>query len=323
MGLETTQFIAGLTAAWPVASDPKSQGDDHLRLIKGALQATFPNASKAFYLPAASVVAANQILLAADQNKIVMISTASGELTVALPTLTAGDAGWSCEIMKTSTDANGITVSPASGTITSKVGATNTIRVGVLGEPARFLWSGAGWFCSKPGLVGSTVNFDGTTLPTGHKVLDGSSFSATTFAELALALGTTTLRDKRGRVEAGVDTVSDLMGDVMPGSVGSIGGSEGCFIASNNLPPHSHGGTTGNMNGSSSHHHGQTGYSLASAYGGGGVNARFNVDSSLNTADTDIQHQHNFTTSTSPGLNGDPIAVVQPTIITNKLVRAC
>lgn len=44
MGLEAATFIHQLNPANPVgAVDPKAQGDDHLRLIKSTLQATFPN----------------------------------------------------------------------------------------------------------------------------------------------------------------------------------------------------------------------------------------------------------------------------------------
>lgn len=44
MGLEAATYISGLVATNPVgATDPKSQGDDHLRLIKSTLLATFPN----------------------------------------------------------------------------------------------------------------------------------------------------------------------------------------------------------------------------------------------------------------------------------------
>lgn len=42
MGLEATTFISGLDSANPLATDPKSQGDDHLRLIKSAVKASFP-----------------------------------------------------------------------------------------------------------------------------------------------------------------------------------------------------------------------------------------------------------------------------------------
>lgn len=48
MPLESATYISGLNAANPVgATDPKSQGDDHLRLIKGTLLNTFPNLNAA------------------------------------------------------------------------------------------------------------------------------------------------------------------------------------------------------------------------------------------------------------------------------------
>lgn len=44
MGLETGTFISDLNANNPVgATDPKSQGDDHIRLIKSTMLNTFPN----------------------------------------------------------------------------------------------------------------------------------------------------------------------------------------------------------------------------------------------------------------------------------------
>jgi len=41
MGLETATYISQLTATNPTTSDPVSQGDDHLRLIKSVLQSQF------------------------------------------------------------------------------------------------------------------------------------------------------------------------------------------------------------------------------------------------------------------------------------------
>jgi hypothetical protein len=43
MGLETATYINGLVSTNPTAGDPVSQGDDHVRLIKAAVLATFPN----------------------------------------------------------------------------------------------------------------------------------------------------------------------------------------------------------------------------------------------------------------------------------------
>jgi hypothetical protein len=43
MALETGTYISDLVITNPTASDLKSQGDDHLRLIKSTIKATFPN----------------------------------------------------------------------------------------------------------------------------------------------------------------------------------------------------------------------------------------------------------------------------------------
>ncbi|MFT3973158.1 MAG: tail fiber domain-containing protein [Amaricoccus sp.] len=39
MGLEAASKISQLNAAWPLGTDPRSQGDDHLRLIKSVMKA--------------------------------------------------------------------------------------------------------------------------------------------------------------------------------------------------------------------------------------------------------------------------------------------
>lgn len=43
MSLETTTYINGLVPTNPLGSDPLSDADGHLRLIKSAIKATFPN----------------------------------------------------------------------------------------------------------------------------------------------------------------------------------------------------------------------------------------------------------------------------------------
>lgn len=43
MGLESATFINGLVETNPTSSDNANQGDNHLRLIKAAIKATFPN----------------------------------------------------------------------------------------------------------------------------------------------------------------------------------------------------------------------------------------------------------------------------------------
>ena len=50
MGLETGTWIEDLVPANPLGTDPKSQGDDHIQLIKSVLQNTLPGAGQAFDL---------------------------------------------------------------------------------------------------------------------------------------------------------------------------------------------------------------------------------------------------------------------------------
>jgi hypothetical protein len=41
--LETATYISDLVTSNPAASDPLSGADDHIRLIKATIKATFPN----------------------------------------------------------------------------------------------------------------------------------------------------------------------------------------------------------------------------------------------------------------------------------------
>lgn len=50
MGIEIANYINQLVATNPLASDPKAEGDDHLRLLKTVLLATFPNVGGAVTL---------------------------------------------------------------------------------------------------------------------------------------------------------------------------------------------------------------------------------------------------------------------------------
>lgn len=75
MGLEVATYISGLNASNPVGvSDPKSQGDDHLRLIKSTLLNTFPNINAA--------VSATP----AELNRLVGVTGVTGTLKLVLDT---------------------------------------------------------------------------------------------------------------------------------------------------------------------------------------------------------------------------------------------
>lgn len=55
MGLESATFINGLVESNPTSSDNANQGDNHLRLIKSTLKATFPNITGAVTVTQADI----------------------------------------------------------------------------------------------------------------------------------------------------------------------------------------------------------------------------------------------------------------------------
>lgn len=92
MGLETGTYISDLVASNPPGTDPKSQGDDHIRLIKSVLQATLVSANRAFTLTKAAEISdktetasSNRSLLPADHGKIILVDSTGGDVTITLP----------------------------------------------------------------------------------------------------------------------------------------------------------------------------------------------------------------------------------------------
>lgn len=170
MGLEVATFVAGLTATNPLAADKKNQGDDHLRLIKAVLQATFPNADKAFYFDDFASLSADTTLAASYMNKLVRVDTSAAARTITLPSLAADDAGWKVTILKDTMGGNPVFVSAGGGNIASAAILTLTkIRCDVPFMTHNFVWAGAGWFHFTDASLPGTVNlFVGATIPFGH-----------------------------------------------------------------------------------------------------------------------------------------------------------
>jgi len=143
MGLETGTFIDDLVPSNPVGpSDPKSQGDDHLRLLKSVLQNTFPNAGKAFRFPGFLFRNANYTILAADQNSLISASGALTNITLTLPTLAAGDDGWSVYVYRADNIiANSVTIA---GTINNVTNYSLERQF----QYVKLTWSGSTWIAT-------------------------------------------------------------------------------------------------------------------------------------------------------------------------------
>jgi len=84
MGLETASYIDQLNASNPLAVDPKSQGDDHLRLIKTVLKTQFPNLGEAAVnTTAAQINVLTEITASATEiNKLTGVTSTTAQLNL-------------------------------------------------------------------------------------------------------------------------------------------------------------------------------------------------------------------------------------------------
>lgn len=162
MSLESGTYVSDLVATNPTSTDYRRQGDDHLRLLKGVLRTTFPNASKAFRFSEAEVKTTNYSVVADDQNKIIGLDATSAAFTLTLPTLTSDDDGWGIWIIKVDETVNEVTFS----------GTVNGLASRKLVNPfdaTYLMWTGSSWYMRplRQGLRAVSLSAD-TTLSLDH-----------------------------------------------------------------------------------------------------------------------------------------------------------
>ncbi len=111
MGLESASFVNDLVITNPLGTDTIPQGDDHLRLIKTVLKASFPDSSRAFYLPKTTSSQTGTVTVAiADQNKLFPVDASGGAITVDLPQGSTLVDGFEVVIVKTDHTTNLVTI---------------------------------------------------------------------------------------------------------------------------------------------------------------------------------------------------------------------
>jgi microcystin-dependent protein len=330
MGLEVANYVSDLVTTNPAASDGKSQGDDHLRLLKSVLQTTFPNAGKAFYFPTTEEKTDSFSIAVEDLNKTFLVdaSGVTSALTATLPTLASGDAGWSCGFLKTDTSTKPILIAPASGTLQSGdiAGLAKTRRC-IPGRRFEAYWTGASWIISRCANepVGAVIEHSLAALPVGYEWASGATLSSasTYYPDYYSKKGSGVLVDRRGRVAAGKDNMggsaagrlTDQSGGVDGDTLGAGGGEERHTLTTAELASHTHTATVTDPK----HTHDVT------SYGGSGgsdnvVSGTDAAGSPRTSASAAKAASTGITVSNANAGSNTPHNNVQPTIIENFIV---
>lgn len=208
MGLETGTWISDLVISNPATSDLESQGANHLQLIKTVLQNSFPGANKAFPIPTMVAKSANYTVVKADYNKTFLVTTTGGSVTLTLPTLASGDAGWEISLVKVTNESNPVFVAPASGSIQSgELSGLSQCRRCVPGIRSIVFWTGTAWIAERALRVpvGTVLEYQGGTLPVGYEWPSGQTLTsaATNYPEYSAINGSGVTPDRRGRFGLG------------------------------------------------------------------------------------------------------------------------
>ena len=157
MALESATYINDLNAANPAATDGLAQADDHFRLIKGAVKATFPNVTGAVTATHGALDAASTFAgaITASAAEINVLSGISASLTSTELSVLAGVTATTSQINATALIADPLVVGPlaegsilvgndltvaspvtigASGTVLTSDGTTQVLSAGTSGQ---------------------------------------------------------------------------------------------------------------------------------------------------------------------------------------------
>lgn len=186
MSLETPTWISDFVPTNPPGSDLRSQGDNHIRNMKAALQNTLPNADKAFYFPDSVAKTGSYTILTTDMNKFITGDATAAAFNLTLPTLATTDDGWGLWVMKTDATVNAVTLV---GTIN---GATN-MTISERYQAVRVWWTGTAWMAINVlplPLLLTMLNITGGTALTAPAIDDEMAvydLSATANRKITLA----------------------------------------------------------------------------------------------------------------------------------------
>ena len=221
MALESGTYINSLVATNPVATDGLAQADDHMRLTKATILATFPS------ITGAVNATHTEINTVADGD-----TAATSTTLVDADRVPVNDDGTMVQVALTDFK----TYMNTSGNILTINGLTYPTADGTSGQFMTTDGAGTLSFASQATsfLSGMMMPFAGTSAPTGWVFCDGAAISRTTYADLFTAIASTygagdgsstfNVPDLRGRVIAGQDDMGGTSANRLTAQTGGLNG---------------------------------------------------------------------------------------------------
>lgn len=292
MALESGTYIDSLNASNPVATDGLAQADDHMRLIKSTILASFPG------ITGAVNATHTEINTVADGD-----TTATSTTLVDADRVPVNDDGTMVQValsdFKTYMNSN----------ITTINGLTYPTADGTAGQFMKTDGSGTLSFGSVVSfLSGMIMPYAGTSAPTGWLLCDGSAVPSATYGDLYAVISNTyggdatnfNLPDLRGRTIAGKDDMGGTSADRLTNqsggldgdTLGATGGAETHQLTTAELAAHTHDGAFCNAS---------VGTNFAYAHGASAFNG---TKTASDSTGGDTAHNN-----------------VQPTIILNYIIK--
>jgi len=208
MALETGTYIDSLNAANPAATDALSQADEHFKLIKATIKATFPNLTGAVTATQSDINSGNAAIVSDGSTPTLASGISADEVNTLL--------GVSATAMGISTAEDGE--------------VTPTLSAGITATEVR-------------SLIGAADV--ATAVLTAHPV--GSVYTSVLAANPSTLFGGTWQSFGQGRVLIGNDDTespdSDFTASSADGSTYKVGGAKTHTLSIDEIPSHTHGFT--------------------------------------------------------------------------------
>ena len=197
MTIETATYISQLDATYPASGDAKSEGDNHLRLIKSAVKATLPNITATPLTPTSADfntltgaattggVGLNVATQPSTDNSTKSASTAFVSTAVAAAVFAAtlpSQSGNGGKFIRTdgataSWQYPGLVVVPVSGTTQTAVAGNhyvlNNVAATALAMPTTLVAGDPVMISPNNGLLTNTVDFGAKTVRFGANTMTG------------------------------------------------------------------------------------------------------------------------------------------------------